>query len=351
MTDTLAELFTDQFSLCRVDRTQMVAVLCEHGKKQEYVDASIAAARRHGAGALVLAASSLSSPALPPYKEDGREIPALLAAAGECDLVVDVTVSGLIHSDVRTRIIGKGRRMLFVAEPPDVLQRLMGSADLRAAVEQAAEVIKHGHQMTIESSAGTQLSVDISGENLPITRQWGYVDEPGRWDHWPSGFIACFPNDKTANGIIVLQPGDVLLPWQKYVSGRVSLEIEKGYIRKIEGECADAFALQDYFGRWNDPEVYALSHMGWGLHPLASWAALDVYEPRTLYGQELRSTAGNFMWSTGSNRFANRHTPAHLDIPMRSCTVKIDGEAVVSEGRPVDVSRRSKRGPHVAYAP
>lgn len=351
MTDTLEELFTAQFALCRVDRTQIVAVLCEHGKKQAYVEASVAAARRHGAGVLVLSASSLSSPALPPYKEDGREIPALLAAAGECDLVVDVTVSGLIHSDVRTRIIGKGRRMLFVAEPPEVLQRLMGSAELRKAVDEAAEIIKQGRVMMIESAAGTELSVDISGENLPITRQWGYVDEPGRWDHWPSGFIACFPNDKTANGTIVLQPGDVLLPWQKYVKSRVTLTVDKGYITRIEGDGADAFTLRDYFARWNNPEVYALSHMGWGLHPFASWAALEVYEPHTLYGQELRSTAGNFMWSTGSNRFANRHTPAHLDIPMHSCTIKIDGGEVVSEGSPVDISQRKRRGANVAVAP
>jgi 2,5-dihydroxypyridine 5,6-dioxygenase len=39
------------------------------------------------------------------------------------------------------------------------------------------------------------------------------------------------------------------------------------------------------------------------------------------------------MWSTGSNRFAGRDTPAHLDIPMRDCTVMIDDEAVVQRGR------------------
>ena len=61
--------------------------------------------------------------------------------------------------------------------------------------------------------------------------------------------------------------------------------------------------------------------MGWGLLPRARWSAFDVYDPRSLYGQELRSTAGNFMWSTGSNRFADRETPAHLDVPMRNCTV------------------------------
>jgi 2,5-dihydroxypyridine 5,6-dioxygenase len=38
------------------------------------------------------------------------------------------------------------------------------------------------------------------------------------------------------------------------------------------------------------------------------------------------------MWSTGANRFANRETPAHLDVPMHSCTVRIDDLKVVSDG-------------------
>lgn len=332
MTMSLVELFTEQYKLCGLDALQTVAVISEVGKKAEYVDAAVAAARALGAGSLVLSASSLSSPTLPPYTSDGREVPALLAAAGHCDLVIDVTVGGLIHSNVRTNITGKGKRMLFVAEPADVLQRMMGNDDLRQQVNAAADVLRLGSVLKVTSDAGTNLTLDVSGEDLPITRQWGFVDEPGRWDHWPSGFIACFPRDRSAQGTIVLQAGDVILPLQKYVRDPITLKVEDGFIRSIEGDGADAFLLRDYFERWNDPEVYALSHAGWGLHPAASWAALEVYDPRTLYGQELRSVSGNFMWSTGSNRFASRETPAHLDIPMRGCTVAVDGQVVVLKG-------------------
>jgi 2,5-dihydroxypyridine 5,6-dioxygenase len=337
MSQTLKELFVRQFHLCKLRNDETVAIISELGHKQEYVEAAVGAARALGAGALVLTASSLSSPSLPPYESDGREIGALLAAAGECDLVIDVTVGGLIHSDVRTRITGNGKRMLFVAEPAAVLERLMSNDALRAQVEAASELLRTGSAMHVTSEAGTDLRYDISGEDLPITRQWGYVDEPGRWDHWPSGFIACFPRDRSAQGMIVLQPGDVIIPWQRTLQSRVELTIEEGYIRRIDGKGQEAFQLRDYFARWNDPEVYALSHAGWGLHPVASWAAFEVYDPRTLYGQELRSVSGNFMWSTGSNRFANRETPAHLDVPMHSCTVRVDDREVVSEGKLVHV--------------
>ncbi|MBK1780393.1 hypothetical protein JHL22_04110 [Advenella sp. WQ 585] len=329
----LVDLFVQQYKLCKLTSTEKVAVISEYGEKTEYVEAAVVAARSLGAAALVLTASSLSNPLLPPYKSDGREVAALLSAAGECDLIIDVTVGGLIHSDVRTQIIGKGKRMLFVAEPTEVLGRLIGTEDLKNRVSASAAFLRNGSRMHVTSQAGTDLVLDISGESLPITCQWGYVDEPARWDHWPSGFIACFPQDKSAQGTIVLQAGDVFIPWQRYVSDDVIITVKDGYITNIDGNGHDARLLSDYFAQWHDPEVYALSHMGWGLHPLASWSALNVYDPRSLYGQELRSVAGNFMWSTGSNRFAQRETPAHLDIPMRDCTICIDETVVVRQGK------------------
>lgn len=332
MSRSLTENFVKQFELCKVTSGEVVAVIAELGEKEAYVAASVAAARQLGASALVLHASSLSSPMLPPYEADGREVAALLAAAGEADFVVDCTVGGLIHSDVRTRITGNGKRMLFVAEPNDVLERLMGGEELKASVSAAGDVLRDGRTLHVVSAAGTDLTADVSGEDLPITMQWGYVDVPGRWDHWPSGFAACFPRDRSAQGQIVLQPGDALIPWQRYVREDVTLTIEDGFITSITGG-ADAHLLNDYFESWDDPEVWALSHMGWGLLPQARWSAFDVYDPRTLYGQELRSTAGNFMWSTGSNRFADRETPAHLDVPMRGCTVSVDDRVVVRDGK------------------
>ncbi len=211
MSKNLRELFVMQLNLCKLKPHETVAVISELGKKDEYVNAAVDAARDVGAAALVLTASSLSNPVLPPYRNDSREIPALLAGASECDLVIDVTVGGLIHSDVRTRITGNGKRMLFVAEPADVLERLIGTEDLRASAESGARKLKAGRKLRVSSEAGTDLTTDISGADLPITLQWGYVDEPGRWDHWPSGFIACFPRDRSAQGRIVLQPGDVLV--------------------------------------------------------------------------------------------------------------------------------------------
>lgn len=332
MSKDLTLLFVEQFRLCKLQPAETVAVIAELGHKDAHVQAAVRAAQMLGAAAVVLQAPSISHADLPPYAEDQRGMGALIAAAGECDLVVDATRAGIVHSDVRTRITGAGKRMFFVAEPAGVLERLTGTPELRATVEAGGKLLREGSTMRVASEAGTDLTLNISGEDLPITLQYGYVDEPGRWDHWPSGFIACFPKDRSAQGRIVLQPGDMLLQWLRPVGSLVTLKIEDGFIVDVAGDGTDAFMLRDYFKAWKDPEVWALSHAGWGVHPHAAFSAIDVYPPGTLYGQDFRSAAGNFMWSTGSNRFANRFTSAHLDIPMHSCTVRIDDHPVVSAG-------------------
>ena len=56
--------------------------------------------------------------------------------------------------------------------------------------------------MHIVSAAGTNLYCKL-GE-FPVISEYGFVDEPGRWDHWPSGFALTFPDEGGTNGILVV---------------------------------------------------------------------------------------------------------------------------------------------------
>ncbi|KAI5933471.1 Transportin-1 [Manis javanica] len=46
----------------------------------------------------------------------------------------------------------------------------------------------------------------------------GFVDQPGRWDHWPNGFVLTWPDEGESNGRVVLDRGDILLPMKDYVT-------------------------------------------------------------------------------------------------------------------------------------
>ena len=76
-----------------------------------------------------------------------------------------------------------------------------------------------------------------------------------------------------------------------------------------------------------------MSHVGWGLNRNARYEALTMYDQRDTNGTELRAVAGNFLFSTGANEFAGRHTAGHFDLPVMGTTVELDGDAVVREGR------------------
>ena len=64
----------------------------------------------------------------------------------------------------------------------------------------------------------------------------------------------------------------------------------------------------------------------------ARWDAMTFYDKRDCNGTELRAFAGNFLYSTGANEVAGRHTLGHFDLPMRGCTVRLDDTVVVQAG-------------------
>jgi len=73
------------------------------------------------------------------------------------------------------------------------------------------------------------------------------------------------------------------------------------------------------------------------MNPGARYEALAMYDQRDTNGTELRAVAGNFLFSTGANEFAGRHTAGHFDLPMMGTTIELDGVAVVTEGVLQDV--------------
>jgi len=262
--------------------------------------------------------------------------PLAIAAMKSADLVIDLL--WLIHSAAQKEVLGSGTRMLLAYEPPEVLARVMPSEDDRRRVLAAREAYSRGKRIRITSKAGTDLSADIG--NYPITAEYGLADQPGRWDHWPSGFVARQTNTGTASGKVVLAVGDIILPFNSYVQSDIHLTIDKGMITKIEGGF-DADYLREYMKDFNDPNAYTVSHLGWGLQPKARWTALGMNDKSRTYGMEARAFYGNFLFSTGPT--PGRPTPCHLDIPMRNCSFFVDNEPMVIDGDVVPADQKVSR--------
>ena len=245
------------------------------------------------------------------------------------DMVLDLM--GLLHSPEQLEILAAGTRMLLVIEPPDMLARMIPTIDDKRRAQAAQKHLKAAKAMTVTSKAGTDLKMTLG--QFPTLAQWGYADEPGHWDHWPSGFVATWPNEGSAQGRVVIDAGDILLPFKSYVQSKIVLDVHDGFITGIDGGF-DAKFLRKHFESYNDPAAFGIAHVGWGLHPKASWSALGLRDKVQSHGMDSRSFAGNFLFSTGPNAEAggSNHSPCHIDIPMADCSVALDGVPMTLDG-------------------
>jgi 2,5-dihydroxypyridine 5,6-dioxygenase len=252
-------------------------------------------------------------------------------ALAACGFIADCTVEGLLHAPELPAILKGGARVLMISnEHPEALERLVPDPAIEPAVRAGMRLLKTARRMQVTSDAGTQLVVTLAGAR--VDGVWGYTALPGTIAHWPGGLCLCFPAQSSVNGLLVLAPGDVNLTFKRYVESKVTLLVQNDYVTDISGHNLDASLMRSYFAAWGDREAYAVSHVGWGMNPSARWDSMAMYDKRDFNGTELRAFAGNFLYSTGTNDVAGRHTFGHFDLPLTNCTVALDDHVVVEEG-------------------
>lgn len=328
--------FVDVFGLCQVQPGEVVAILSESQSRPVLVELAELALTQMGARPFHVRMPTPPLPGPIALRSTGtslalgglEQVVNMLAA---CDLVVDCTVEGLLHSVETRTILAQGARIFMISnEHPEILERIKPNIALQKKCLAGAQMITDAKQMTVTSAAGTRLTVDLTDTRGRGSA--GIADKPGSFGYWPAGLCICFPKRGSVNGTVVLAQGDVNLTFKRYLDSPVRLEIENDFIVAIEGKGTDADLMRAYYESWSDPDAYAVSHVGWGMAGAARWDSLAMYDKRDTNGTELRAFAGNFLFSTGANETAERFTSCHFDYPMRHCTVRLDDRTVVENG-------------------
>jgi 2,5-dihydroxypyridine 5,6-dioxygenase len=252
--------------------------------------------------------------------------PAMAALKG-ADIVIDLVF--MLFSKEQLEIQASGTRILLAVEPPDVLARLLPNRELRERVEFAGDLLASAENLRIEHDNGTSLVYRLG--RYPTITEYGYTDEPGRWDHWPSGFVFTGAHDDGVDGTIVLAPGTLTYPFKAYVRTPITLRVEEGRIVELTGEL-DAELMRTYMDQFNDPDGYAISHIGWGLNERALWSG-PMMDTRGI-GQEGRSFYGNVLFATGPNQElgGTNASPCHLDIPLHGYSLSLDDRPIIDHG-------------------
>ncbi|MGV3654054.1 MAG: leucyl aminopeptidase [Noviherbaspirillum sp.] len=333
-------LFEEEFRLCRVRPGEVVAVLSATGEWPEYVMAFQAAAQRLGATAFHLSVPRIQAQAAGvqgqhPLVGNRLAIDTLKRA----DLVIDLM--GLLFSAEQLEIQAAGARILRVMEPLHVLKQMFPTEGLRRRTDFAHKFLSAAREMRIASPGGTDVRYGLS--QYSVMSEYGYTDEPGRWDNFPSGFVFTQGNDGEVDGTVVLMPGDIIAAFKRYVETPVRFRIEKGYIVEIAGEGVDAVMIREYIESFNDPRAYAIAHIGWGLNERANWhhmaATKHLDQEHVMHAL---SFYGNVLFSTGPNtEFGGTNdTKCHMDLPMRGCSLWVDDIQVLEGGKIVHPDMR-----------
>jgi len=332
--------FETIFRKCKVQPGEVVRILAETESRQINLDLAEIALARLDAVPIRITVPSLPVTTPVPVRSTGashviqRMRPVMAALSGE-GLVVDLTVEGLLHAPELGEILASGARVIMISnEHPEIIERLTVDVDLTAPIKQGVRMLARASTMQVRSAAGTDLRILLGGSK--VAGVWGGADRPGLVQHWPGGICLAFPAKDSVNGTLVLDAGDVNLTFKRYLESPVTLNIENDYVTSIEGRGLDAELMRSYMAAWNDHDAYAVSHVGWGMNPRARWDALQMFDKGELNGTELRAFAGNFLYSTGANDVAGRHSLGHFDLPLRNCSVSLDDTLVVDTGRLAD---------------
>lgn len=331
------ESFSQAFAASGVSEGDLVLIGAEAESRADLVELSELAVQRLGARAAVIKVPSPPHTDRIPIRSTGSSTAFdnyqdLISSLGGCDLFIDCTVEGLLHSRARQTLLGAGARLLMISnEHPEILERCMPDKALRARVDRSMARLESGREMRVTSNAGTNLTVNLT--QAPCRGGAGYLSGDEKVAYWPAGLCLCFPLEGTVNGTVVLDKGDVNLTFKRYFESAVTLHFEQDSLVQIDGEGLDARMLRNYYASWQDPMAYSISHVGWGLNPAAHWEALNMYDKSDCNGTELRAVEGSFMISTGANEFVDRFTPCHFDYPMRDCSILVDGDPVVVDGK------------------
>lgn len=325
-------LFQEALTLCKLGPGQTLVVLSADDERAEHAQAFMAAANALGAQSMHLNVrrgqrNAVGVQGRHPLVGHALAMQTLKSA----DLVVDML--GLLFSREQLEIQAAGVRILRVMEPLHVIRQMFPTADLRRRVECAKALMENASLLRFTSEAGTDIRYPLG--QYPVMSEYGFTDEPGRWDHLPSGFAFTQGNDSQVEGTVVLQPGDILSAFKQYVQSRVEITVKKGLITEIRGDGIDAQLLRSYMESFKDPRAYAISHIGWGLNERARWYQFSTTrELSREHVMNALSFYGNVLFSTGPNQElgGTNDTACHMDLPMRHCSLWLDDIQILDRG-------------------
>lgn len=320
-------IFREGLKKSNVRAGEKVVVYADSFTNPVYSAAFMAAARDLGANAFVMVQPLINADASNSLGRANPQ-PLMIEVMKMADFVVDVSTGGMLYSNDHEAILATGTRIIRAREPEDILMRLMPNDLIKDRAIRGVERYKTAKTIHLTSADGTDLTMS-KGDRL-ASNQYGMADETGRWDHWGTGLVCTTVEEDTVEGLLVFSPGDVLFPFERYVTTPLKIYFEKGMAVRIEGG-REATMLRGYLDDRGDDGARRLSHVGWGVEHRANWETLSMRGWDNAGGVETRSCYGNVLLAIGENRDLGGKNASrlHIDMAFRLTRLEIDGQPIV----------------------
>jgi leucyl aminopeptidase (aminopeptidase T) len=202
----------------------------------------------------------------------------------------------------------------------DMLVRTIGQVDYPPMQKMASvlyDLSQAAKTVRLTAPAGTDLSMkvdpagDLFWEDPPT--EGGYPQMLGG----QSGFMAF---RESYQGVLVID-GTIWPPSSLGIlQNPVRLEIESGYIKKIEGG-AEALAYERWLGSFDHPEAYLMDHACYGFNPGVMKPTGRILEDERVFGC--------MQFGIGATEYGS---PAHSDGVVLNPSVWLDDVQIEKEG-------------------
>jgi len=190
---------------------------------------------------------------------------------------------------------------------------------LSRVTKRAAELFSQASEVLIKSRAGTEIRMDIGGRQ--VTHVDGLALEPGSSTMLPAGVVALAPVPETAEGRVIL---DGSIHHIGLLRQPVVLTVKSGRVQAIEGgeEAEELRGMLD----GADENAWCVAEVGLGTNPSAAYIGNLVEDERV-------GGSGHIGFGRNTHLGGDIESTLHTDATIRTPSIYLDGEAIVSEGR------------------
>lgn len=292
---------------------EQVAVVADHESDFAVVDALLAAVASVGAeGTLVV------QPARKAAGEPGNAVVA--AALAGADAIISPTGKSLSFTPELKQALDRGARaIVMTGVTRDLLIDGAGAADyneVRRITEPLSAAITAGSMMRITSAQGSDLTASLDGVTCGVGAS--FATEPGQISGYPSGEAWSAPATGTGQGVLVADGSAHMLG---KLREPIRVHFEDGRAVKIEGGEQAEELRRIIDGVHNGDNLGELSI---GTNPAARFTG-NVTEDK--------KAVGTVHFALGNSVVGGEvKSPIHVDLLLRTPTVEVDGEVLVSNG-------------------